>query len=861
MRHVRGLVFCALTLVAAACSSGSEEGSSDALLNAFTFSGSVGDGPIVGAEVSVTDADGNLVTTATSDDGANYSVEIPGQTPLPVTISVQGGTDLVTQRASDFELVAALHTVGPQTVNVSPLTTLAVRAAECNGDITPENLDLAWRAMSADLNIGLDSTALADPMTSAIDESNIETAVLANEAIGEWVRRTGAALQSAGVAVSLDEVVEVLACDMADGALDAAMVSLVGSNDDRILAIAQAVEIGVRLEVLAGRLEVDGADATSSMNAAIRSIMPTISDADVNSIAFGMEGISQLVDALAVLQGVYADDELFDFILLLDGADVSNVRALVDSALSAGPQNVVRGLAERVSLADSTAIADINARQRQQDDALPPIVSLSADPAAIDPGDGTTLSWASSNADRCSASGAWDGEQTLGGVFVTAPLNNSTSFALTCTGIGGVTDATVAVIVGGQPQPDAPTISLSASASQIEAGDTVDLSWSSTGATACTASGGWSGSRETSGQIQVGPLQASTSFSLSCSGDGGSASDAVTVSVVTSAPVPTVAITASASQVGAGDSVTLSWSSSNANSCAASGAWSGVRSTSGSASVGPLQADSTFVLNCSGAGGSASDTVSVTVDSVPLNPPSVSLTANTTQVGAGDSVTLSWSSSNADSCLASGDWSGARNTTGSMSVGPLQAESTFVISCTGDGGNASDTVDVSVAAVDPPTLSLAVSTTQIESGQSVTLTWSTADADSCSASGGWSGARATNGQEVIANLQNTTTFTLSCANSGGNVVEMVNVAVVGSLDLSWQAPTENTDGSALTPISAYRIYYGTSTRNYDDFVEVSGSNTSHTLQLLQGDYYLAVTAVNSQAEESGYSNEILRSAR
>ena len=861
MRHIRGLIFCALTLVAAACSSGSEEGSSDDLLNAFTFSGSVGDGPIVGAEVTVIDADGNLVTTTTSDDGANYTVEIPGQTPLPVTIQVQGGTDLVTQRASDFELVAALHTVGAQTVNVSPLTTLAVRAAECNGAVTPGNLDLAWQAMSADLNMGLDSAALADPMASVIDESNVETAVLANEAVGEWIRRTGGALQNAGFATSLDEVVEVLACDMADGAMDGAMVGTVGSNDDRILAVAQAVEIAVRLEVLAGRLEVDGADATSAMNASIRSIMPEVTDADVNSVALGMEGVSQLVDALAVMQGVYADDELVDFMLLLDGADESNVRALVDAALSAGPQNTMQGLAARVSLADTSAIADINTRQQQQDDALPPIVSFSADPAAIDAGASTNLSWASSNADQCSASGAWSGEQPTQGAFATGPLTNSTSFSLSCTGVGGISNATVAVTVGNQPQPDAPTVSLSASASQIAAGDTVNLSWSSSNATACTASGGWSGSRATSGQMQVGPLQASTSFSLNCAGDGGSASDAVTVTVVTSTPAPTVSLTASASQVNAGDSVTLSWSSSNANSCTASGAWNGARSTTGSVSVGPLQANSTFVLNCSGAGGAASDAVSVTVNSVPVDPPSVSLTANATQVDAGDSVTLSWSSSNANSCSASGDWSGARSANGQQSVGPLQSNSTFVISCSGDGGTATDTVNVAVTAANPPTLSLSASTTQVDSGQSVTLSWSTTDADSCAASGGWSGARATSGQEVVANLQSTTTFTLSCSGTGGSVVEMVSVAVVGELAMSWQAPAQNIDGSTLTPISAYRIYYGTSSRNYDDYVEVSGSVTSHTLQLLQGDYYLAITAVNNLAEESGYSNEVRKSAQ
>src|SRR5213593_3399816 len=34
--------------------------------------------------------------------------------------------------------------------------------------------------------------------------------------------------------------------------------------------------------------------------------------------------------------------------------------------------------------------------------------------------------------------------------------------------------------------------------------------------------------------------------------------------------------------------------------------------------------------------------------------------------------------------------------------------------------------------------------------------------------------------------------------------------VAGVLDTSWTAPTTNTDGSALTDLAAYRVYYGTS---------------------------------------------------
>ena len=38
----------------------------------------------------------------------------------------------------------------------------------------------------------------------------------------------------------------------------------------------------------------------------------------------------------------------------------------------------------------------------------------------------------------------------------------------------------------------------------------------------------------------------------------------------------------------------------------------------------------------------------------------------------------------------------------------------------------------------------------------------------------------------------------------------INPATAGVLDATWTAPTTNTDGSQLTDLSFYRVYYGTS---------------------------------------------------
>jgi hypothetical protein len=79
-------------------------------------------------------------------------------------------------------------------------------------------------------------------------------------------------------------------------------------------------------------------------------------------------------------------------------------------------------------------------------------------------------------------------------------------------------------------------------------------------------------------------------------------------------PVPTVSLTANPTSVASGGSSTLTWSSTNATSCASSGAW-GVspKAISGSEPTGALMSSSTFTLDCTGLGGTAGASATVTV--------------------------------------------------------------------------------------------------------------------------------------------------------------------------------------------------------------------------------------------------------
>ncbi len=84
----------------------------------------------------------------------------------------------------------------------------------------------------------------------------------------------------------------------------------------------------------------------------------------------------------------------------------------------------------------------------------------------------------------------------------------------------------------------------------------------------------------------------------------------------------------------------------------------------------------------------------------------------------------------------------------------------------------------------------------------------------------------------------------------------------GTAILTWNAPTTRSDGSTLNPatdLSTYKIYYGTSSRNYTQVVNVPNPGTTiitRSVNLSSGIYYFAVTVVDTMGQESGYSVEV-----
>jgi hypothetical protein len=83
----------------------------------------------------------------------------------------------------------------------------------------------------------------------------------------------------------------------------------------------------------------------------------------------------------------------------------------------------------------------------------------------------------------------------------------------------------------------------------------------------------------------------------------------------------------------------------------------------------------------------------------------------------------------------------------------------------------------------------------------------------------------------------------------------------GSATLSWTVPTQNVDGTRLTNLAGYRVFYGTASRQYSQSVSVP--NPAITSVVLEGlasgrTWYFSLKSYNTNGVTSNYSVEATR---
>lgn len=172
-----------------------------------------------------------------------------------------------------------------------------------------------------------------------------------------------------------------------------------------------------------------------------------------------------------------------------------------------------------------------------------------------------------------------------------------------------------------------------------------------------------------------------------------------------------------------------------------------------------------------GKGGTGTSTVYITISKL-VHAPSVRITADPSAIVAGETSTLAWASAHAET-LEIDNGIGMVDSSGSIDVSP-SSTTTYTITASGPGGEATDSVEIIVYQV--PTVSISVTPEKIASGESATLSWTSANAQRVSIDNGIGEVGAEG--SLVVSPSATTTFTITAASQAGIVSDSVTVSVI-----------------------------------------------------------------------------------
>jgi uncharacterized repeat protein (TIGR01451 family) len=487
-----------------------------------------------------------------------------------------------------------------------------------------------------------------------------------------------------------------------------------------------------------------------------------------------------------------------------------------------------------------------------------PTVNISASPMSITSGDSTYLTWNSTNATSCTGTSTpfnsqWNGAKNLSGSGLKmSNLTSTTTFNILCyNATGQQANDSVTATVQTPPPAHSPTVTISANPTTTNYNGTSTVTWTPTYATSCIGTGGssgWTGNKSATGDtFYTTNLTSTTTYGITCYGAAGTtpASDSVTVTVRPQVLTPTVTISANPTSVDYNGTSVISWSSTNATTCTASGGangWAGNKNISGTFPSGALTNTVTYYINCTNSTGQpANDSVTVNVGGQIQNP-TVSISANPLSVSYNGSSTVSWSSTNATSCSASGgtnSWSGARNISGTFYTGALSNTVTFYINCsnsTGQSANSSVTINVGNQNIEtPPIVNLTASQTYVTNGGSTYINWNpTNNPTYCTGSNGsnyWSGTRSTyNSNFYTGALYVSTTYTMTCGNSAGSNTESVTVSVNNYTTQTCQDTSATNYGGSLPCNYFVQVCQDTTAINYHGTLPCRYNTYNYTCQ-------------------------------
>jgi hypothetical protein len=235
---------------------------------------------------------------------------------------------------------------------------------------------------------------------------------------------------------------------------------------------------------------------------------------------------------------------------------------------------------------------------------------------------------------------------------------------------------------------------------------------------------------------------------------------------------PEVNFSADPQTITLGESSTLTWNVIDADTVTIDPDIGSV-DPDGSYEVSPEET-TTYTLTAVGPGGTTTESVTVSVN-IPL--PIVSISADPENILSGESSTLTWSSSYADTCVIEPDI-GSVGASGSTSISPTET-TMYTITATGPGGTAA--ADVTIFVTDPnapPTVTMTPKSAAISQGESTTLTWNSESAQSAFIDNGV-GSVPVNSSATVS-PDHTTIYTITVTGSTGSAGAQAKIQVTGN---------------------------------------------------------------------------------
>jgi phospholipase C len=371
-----------------------------------------------------------------------------------------------------------------------------------------------------------------------------------------------------------------------------------------------------------------------------------------------------------------------------------------------------------------------------------PKVTITASPTSITAGQSSTLTVVSTNATQVTVTGSDGSSYSLGatGGTKTVSPTATTTYTATATGTGGTTTAAATVTVSASPTT--PTVTITANPVTIAAGNSSTLTVAAANATTVTVTGsdGSSYTMTPAGGTKAVTPAATTTYTATASGPGGTATAMATVTVTPAVVPPTVTIAANPTTITAGSNSTLTVVAANATTVVVTGTdgSSNTMAPTGGTLVVTPAATTTYTVTASS--GTLQATATATVTVVPAPPPTaptITISANPTNITAGASSTLTVVATNATSVVLTGTdgTSAVMAPAGGTQVVSPTTTAIYNVTATGAGGSATATVTVTVTAPAGPAVTIAANPASITSGAASVLTVTATNATSVTMAG------------------------------------------------------------------------------------------------------------------------------